>query len=294
MGERGQDPADGVGDVEYPQIVVSGENGIDPHHTEAAGADESDDHGHDRAAHPADDIRHNIHNGIQTVGGTDDHHTDHAHGNNFRILIVESKQRIAKAVGDKAENLRKEDAQGQAPKGDAPQALVLPGAEILTGEGEGSLRHRIAAGKNEAFDIDGGGITGHGGAAEGIDGGLDEDIGDGEDGTLQTGGDADLEDTDEFIPVDAQLLEDDVVAAVGFQHAPQHQRGGDMLRNNGGNADARHTEIELDDQKQVEADIDDAGEEKEDQGSAGIAHAAQYRRTKVIQHTAWHPQKVDA
>lgn len=88
---------------------------------------------------PADDIRHNIHNGIQTVGGTDDHHTDHAHGNNFRILIVESKQRIAKAVGDKAENLRKEDAQGQAPKGDAPQALVLPGAEILTGEGEGSL-----------------------------------------------------------------------------------------------------------------------------------------------------------
>lgn len=52
VGERGQDPADGVGDVEYPQIVVSGENGIDPHHTEAAGADESDDHGHDRAAHP--------------------------------------------------------------------------------------------------------------------------------------------------------------------------------------------------------------------------------------------------
>lgn len=84
------------------------------------------DHGHDRAAHPADDIRHNIHNGIQTVGGTDDHHTDHAHGNNFRILIVESKQRIAKAVGDKAEDLRKEDAQGQAPKGDAPRSLYCP------------------------------------------------------------------------------------------------------------------------------------------------------------------------
>ena len=94
--------------------------------------------------------------------------------------------------------------------------------------------------------------------------------------------------------MDAQLLEDDVVATIGFQHAPQYQRGGDILRNNSGNADTRHTEIELDDQKQVETDIDDAGKEKEDQRPAGIAHAAQYRRTKVIQHTAWHPQKVDA
>ncbi len=94
--------------------------------------------------------------------------------------------------------------------------------------------------------------------------------------------------------MDAQLLEDDVVAAIGFQHAPQYQRGGDILRNNGGNADTRYAEIELDDQKQVETDIDDAGKEKEDQGPAGIAHAAQYRRTKVIQHTARHPQKVDA
>ena len=82
------------------------------------------------------------------------------------------------------------------------------------------------------------GVACHDIAAEGIDGGLDEDIGDGEDGALQAGGDADLEDPDKLIPMQPELPGDNVIAAVGFQHAPQYQSGGDVLRDNGGDTNA--------------------------------------------------------
>ena len=86
-------------------------------------------------------------------------------------------------------------------------ALVLPGAEVLAGEGKGSLRYRIAAGKTKPSILTAAAALP---AMAVLPKELMEDwmrtLEMEKMAPLQTGGNADFEDADEFIPVDAQLL----------------------------------------------------------------------------------------
>ena len=205
--------------------MVDRKNGIHPQDPEAAGANQGDHHRQDRAAQPPDDAGKNIHNGVQTVGRAYQPQADQAHRDHGGVVIVEGKQRLAEPVGQQTGQLPDQCPQQQAPQRDAPKAAELPRAEVLAGKGQGGLRHRVGAGENKAFDIGSGGVAGHDGAAEGIDRRLDKDVGNGEDGPLHPGGDADLQDADQLFPVQGKPFWVDMVAAVGVQHAPQHQSG---------------------------------------------------------------------
>ena len=55
------------------------------------------------------------------------------------------------------------------------------------------------------------------------------------------------------------------------EQAPQDQKGGDILGNDGGDGYPRHVQMKNDDQQQVQAHIDDSGYGQIVQGPPGVA-----------------------
>ena len=166
-------------------------------------------------------------------------------------------------------------------------------AQVLAGEGQVGLVHGVHGGVDEAFDVAGGGVACHGDGAEGIDGGLDQHIGNGEQAALEACGETHAEDLLQLAAVDAQLLRVQVDGAVGAEEADDHQHHADDLAHHRGNGHARHAHVEYDHQKQVQKHIHDAGDRQVIQGTAGVAHGAEDGGTEVVEHIGGHTHEVD-
>ena len=118
-------------------------------------------------------------------------------------------------------------------------------ADVLAGEGERALIHRVHRRVDEVFDVDGGGVAADdGGGVEGVDGGLDEDVGDGEHRALNSGGYAYAQNADELGLDYAQAAEPDAVAGLGLHEAADNEEGGEGLADHGADGDARHAHVE--------------------------------------------------
>lgn len=83
-----------------------------------------------------------------------------------------------------------------------------------------------------------GGIARNGGRTEGIDGGLNEHVGDGEHAALQTGGDADAQNQNEGAALDARFFRLEADIAVAGDQAGEDKRRADELADDGRDGDA--------------------------------------------------------
>lgn len=132
------------------------------------------------------------------------------------------------------------------------------------------------------FDAGGGGIARNGGRTEGIDGGLNEHVGDGEHAALQTGGDADAQNQNEGAALDARFFRLEADIAVAGDQAGEDKRRADELADDGRDGDARDAELQPGDEQHVEDDIDHAADGQVIQRALGIADGAKDGRAIVI------------
>ena len=68
MHGRGEDPADGIGEIERGQRVVPHKDGVDPDGAQDAGAEDRDDHRQPRFSEPAHHAAADLHCAAEEIG----------------------------------------------------------------------------------------------------------------------------------------------------------------------------------------------------------------------------------
>lgn len=74
----GDNPRDGVGEIQTFRCMVGSKNGQDPNDTESTHARNGHDHGCDRGANAAQRTGRDLHKAAEEIGKTDVQQTDHA------------------------------------------------------------------------------------------------------------------------------------------------------------------------------------------------------------------------
>ena len=101
---------------------------------------------------------------------------------------------MAKQIGKVAQYHTGDDHEGLAVDERFIHTLTFAGAVVLSREGEIGLIEGVHGLVDEVFNVGGGGGASYYRGAEGVDGGLDKHIGQGEDDTLETGRQANFHD----------------------------------------------------------------------------------------------------
>ena len=293
MGRAGDHPGDRVGQVQHEQAVGRGEHRVDPDHPQPAGASQGDQGGGDGGAHPADHPAGDVHQAAQQVGQADDVDAVQPVGDDGLVGGVDGQQLLAEQDGQPAQRRADDRHDEQAVPQDEGDALLFAGAHVLAGKVEGGLVDGVHGGVDEVFDVGRGGAARHRQGAEGVDGGLDQHVGDGEHHALDAGRQAHPDDLQQDGGADLQLPEAELVAGVRLHQAAHHQEGGQVLGQGGGQGHARHIQVEGHHKKDVQAGVGDAGGGQEKEGPLGVPDGPQDARAKVVDHHGGHAQKDD-
>ena len=164
------------------------ENGVDPADTDAADTQHGNHHGDEGFSDAPECAGGYVHKTADPVGQTDDAEPEHAVADGFLgVGDVQGQQGRAEGVGQGTEYHTHHSGAAQADPQGTGYPLVLPGTGILTDEVDSCLMEGIQGNINEALNVAGGSIAGHKDIAKGVDRGLDQHIGNGEQRTLHTG-----------------------------------------------------------------------------------------------------------
>lgn len=294
VGGGGDGPADRVGEVEHLRRAVQLEDGGHPQQPQGAGAHQGHDHGHHRVADAPEHAHLGVHQAAEEVGGAADGQPVHRLGDDLLLAGgVDGTQGIAEEVGQIPQHQADEAAVEQAQAHDPVHPLALAGAVVLAGKGQGRLVKGVHAGVDEALDVGGGGGAGHHGGAEGVDGGLDDHVGDGEHHALEPGGQAHLEDAPHHLHVQPQRPQVHPEGTLVPHQGQQHQDGGHVLGDDGSQGHAGHVHMEDDDEHQVQNHVDDTCGGEEVEGPLGVPLGPEDGGAEVIEHVAGHSAEVD-
>ena len=191
------------------------------------------------------------------------------------------------------DQLRQDDGHQNPKAGPLLRPLKLPCAQILPHKG--GQRHRKAVDGQEAkaLHLGIGAVARHGGLAEGVDIGLHDHVGKGNDGILHAGGKADPDHLDQDPFVKADLPQPQTVVFLRPQQLDQAQQSADHLGNDRGQGGAAYPCMERRDKRQVQHQIDHRGDDQVVQRMAAVPHRLQNPHEDVIHHKTQGAGKID-
>ena len=184
MHRGGQNPADGVADVQHERGAVQLEDGGDPHQTQQAAADQAHHHGQHAVTQAAQAAGQCVHDAAQQVGAADHPQALVSGGDHGLVRGVEVQQLPTSQCRTAAQKNAGDHGAQQAVAHHAVQIVILACTHVLAGKGHGGLCKGVHGRVDEAFQIGRCRASGHDRGAEGIDGGLDHHIGQAEHGAL--------------------------------------------------------------------------------------------------------------
>ena len=126
-----------------------------------------------------------------------------------------------------------------------------------------------------------------------VDVALHEHVGKCGDGHLQRGGDAHSHDLLQHIPMDAQLPQRQLHAAVIAHQHRDGQHSGHRLRDDGGVGHALHAHAEFQHEQQIQRRIHPGGHQQKIEGPPRVAHRPQNTGAHVVQQKPHDPGEVD-
>ena len=294
LGDGRDSPGADKEQVEGQQGAEEGKHGVDPDHPEDAGAHNDDEGGDDGPPQPPRGGDGAVHKGRDGIGQP--HHQQPLHpGLGYgRLGGEEGEERLPEHHQRKAQ--RRPDAEGIAQRDEVAllDPLRLAGAVVLAHKaGAGSVEggHHVV---DQRIGVGGGRVAADHHRVEGVDAGLNEEVGQRKDGVLTAGRHPQPQDAAGHGGVKAQLFPLQAVAALGAGQRPQDQKGRQVLAQNGGQGRAGHAHLPDDDKEQVQPDVQHPGNGQVDQRLAGVPHRAEHAVAKVVDGHGRHPQKVDA
>ncbi len=164
---------------------------------------------------------------------------------------------------------------------------------ILPAETNGCLVESIHAGIDETFQVGSGSVPCHGRGAKAVHRGLDQHIGDGEQGALEAGRHANLEHLRQLVRCNPHACQFQPVDTVRTDQAAEHQGSRDGLGDHSSNGHSRHPHGKYNHEYQVQHHIDHTGDQQIIQGPPGVPHGPENGTAKVIGHHEGHSHKID-
>ena len=295
VGGGRQDPGERIDDVNHLDPVVGWKPkyGRQPDEPGGAGAHQRDQHGQNVVPHATQRTDDHIHDGVQTIEQGDPAEAHHTGCHHLGAGGIDPQKLRAEIDGQNTQKLCGHNAGHNADHSDLLDASIVTGAVILAGKGHVGLIEGVDVGINELLNADGGRAAGHNDLTEGVDGGLHRHVGQREQHSLNSGGDAHLHDLLELDGVDLQLPEVQPQRTGLLHEAADHQCGRNALGDHGGQCHACHIHVEVDDKDQIQDHVDNAGCEQVIERSLGIAAGPQQSGAKVVEHGGGHAGEVD-
>ena len=130
--------------------------------------------------------------------------------------------------------------------------------------------------------------------AQAVDGGLDDDVCDGKDGALDTGGQANLDDALEGDGVDSKVARGDADDGVGLEQADKECDGARRIGDGRGDSHAGDAPVEHGNKDEVQANIEDGGHGERLERHAGDTDGAEDGGFEVVEQDRGHAQQKDA
>ena len=158
------------------------EHRVDPKKPYAADTDDHQDRRQGRRAHTSQGVDEDIQDAVEDQEGSDIFDTDHADIDDSRFVRIKCQyQRTGEIDGD-AHDHGADDDQDQCFYHDLLDAVESAGSHTLAGKGDRGLVEGHISDIDEVFDIGSGRVAGNDiGGIEGIDAGLNDDVGQCED-----------------------------------------------------------------------------------------------------------------
>lgn len=237
-----------------------GKYGHDPENPEHTGAHDDDDCRDKGIAKGSGGGDGTVHKGREGIGKAHDAKPGHAGRDDLRIGRENAQKAWTGKGQGEAEHQSCAKGPGQRGEVGAQNACFLPCSVILTHEtGTGNIKgiHGIV---HDAVRIRCRGISGNHGGIKGIHAGLDEKIGNREDGGLKTRGQTKAKKGSGDVPVNAKMLLTQSAAFELLMHqGTDDQDGSKELRECACHGDAGHIPVTDQNKKQVEPDVENSG-----------------------------------
>ena len=167
------------------------EHRVHPDNAEHAGAQDHDDHGDSALAKATGGGDGAVHKRGDAVGNAHDRQTVHTRVHHLRVCGKEAQERPSKQQQSQTQKQSRTEGVSRADQEGPADTVLLACAVVLTDEtaagGVEGLHHII----HQRVGVGSSGVSRHHGGAEGIDATLDEQIGQRENGVLQSGRDTD-------------------------------------------------------------------------------------------------------
>ena len=291
----GNGPAHRVRQIQHCGRMIHLKDRRYPQQPQPAGPYHGHDHGHYRVPQSTQRAHHHVHHAAQAVQAADIFQPQHGMRNNLLLAgRVDRSQRMPEEYCQISKNQAKNQGIELAEYQRPVHPAALPRAVVLAGEGQVRLIKGVHGYVDEPLDIGGSRRPGHDGrGAEGVDGGLDHHIGQGEYNSLETGRQSHLQDPFHNTLVQMQLPQVQMQRPLIPHQAAQHQQGGHRLRDDGSQRHSRHTHPEHDDKQQIQRHIGHSGDSQVVQRTPGVPLGPKDGRAEVIEHVHRHPGKID-
>ena len=292
FGKAGQRPGAWVQQIQRRDGVEVRKERVHPCHTEHAGAQDHKDGRHHGFAQPARGGDRAVHKGGDAVGQTHDGNTLHPGVDNVRLGGKEREKLPPESKQPAAQHQPHAKAVGQADEVAFLYAVDLACAIVLAhkaGAGHIKRRHGVV---DHGVGVGSSRVALNHQRVKRVDARLDEQVGNGKNGVLQTGGHAQQQDAPGHAKVQLDGVQVQRVAVPHFGQRVQDQPGRHALRNGAGQRHAHNVELTDDDKKQVEHDVQSTCDGQINQRLFGIADGAEHRIAEVIQRQRRHAQEV--
>lgn len=250
MCQEGQQPGDRVREEKHLWGMIFGnpENRCNPKQAQTAGTEHGNDGRRNSIAHATNGADDGIHHTAEAVGGTDDAETDHSGINGSRCVRVNAQERAAEEVGEVSEYQTGSNRTALGTEENSVDTGVFLSTDILAGKGQSGLMEGVHGYPDKAFDARRSRASGNDDFTEAVDGGLDDNIGKGENHSLKSGRKTDAHQGNQGRSVNAQLSKDKPEGFVFFRHqTTENERCRHVLRKDGCKRNAGNVHMEYND-----------------------------------------------
>ena len=259
-----------------------------------APAHQHDDHGDHGLARAPQDAGDAMGKCQQAVEQRDRMSLGGAVPDDLGIIVECGNKHGSQYVDADPDDLGKDDRADDAKPGAAFYPVEFLGAKILSDEG-GQRQSKAGDGQEaEALDLGVSATAGYRHFTKAVDIGLDDDIGKGNDGILQSCGQAVGNDHFQVAAGKTDLPQGYAVILLGPHKSAQAQQGTDKLGNDGGQRRRAHAPVEDTHKQQVQHHIDDRGNDEVYERMTAITHGLQDAHKNVVHDKGQGPQKINS
>lgn len=290
MRRRGKRPRDRVRDVQTFERSDVRKHRIHPDNAEQARARERDRRREHTVAQPAVHAGHRRHRAVQHIGGADDHHADIRRLQLVLARGIQPQHLAPEDDREQAHHAGQHDDQSHRPPGDRAGALIVLRADVLAHGGGRHLHDGVLRAVEQSLDAYARAVSGDDRRAERVDGRLNNEVGNGEERPLQSGGNADLHHFAEDMTGKFQLPELYLLRA---EQAAQREIAGHALAEDRCDGNARHVDADDQHKKEVHHHVQQSGNRKIQQRLARVAERTERCGGEVIERHDRQTQKVN-